>query len=193
MIDIEAFLSVDMNEKRSAIFFVGMSDYVYPRYRDASFMMYNLNTKGIYAKAGIDFNMLNLKKAAGKYAAGIGFRYGIANYSFDVSEINFENYWGHYQVSLPKNKAWAHFFEAAIAARAEVFRNVSLGWSVNIRKLISAGVEKDMRPVYLPGYGDGTKSFSFAFNYSIMWNIPYKEKRVIVYPRFTEPEDDFQQ
>jgi hypothetical protein len=170
---------------------MGITDYVYPRYRDATFLMYNLNAKGVYTKAGIDFNMLNAKKAAGKYFVGVGFRYGISNYSYGVSEINIENYWGRHQISIPNNKTWGHFLEVAPSTRVEVFKNVTLGWSGSIKKILSAGIGKEMKPLYLPGYGDGTKSFSFALNYFLIWNIPNKEKRVIVRPRFSEPDDDF--
>jgi len=191
MLDIEAFFSADLNEKTSAIIFAGVSDYIYPRYRDATFLKYNLNVKGIYAKTGFDFNMLHAKKAEGKYFAGVGLRYGISNYSFDLSEINFENYWGRYQTSIPQKNTWAHFFEVAFSARVAVVKNISLGWSANLKKMISAGVEKDMRSVYVPGYGDTSKSFGFSINYSIIFNISHKEKRVIVYPRFADTEDDF--
>ena len=191
MLDIEAFFSADLNEKSSAIFFAGVSDYVYPRYRDATFLKYNLNVRGVYAKMGLDYNMLHTKKAAGKYFAGVGFRYGISNYSFDVSEINFENYWGRYTTSIPKKNTMAHFFEVALSTRVAVFRNVSFGWSANLKKMISAGVAGDMRSVYVPGYGDTSKSFGFSINYSIILNIPYKDKRVIVYPQFIETDDDF--
>jgi hypothetical protein len=189
--NLEFFLSADLNEKKSVIFFTGITDYVYPRYRDETFMMYNVNAKGFYTKAGIDFNMLHTSKAEGKYFLGIGFRYGIINYSYGVSEINIENYWGRYTTSIPTNKTWGHFLEAAPSVRVDITKNLSLGWSGNLRKIVSAGIEKELKPLYLPGYGDASKSFSFALNYFIIWNISYKEKTVITRPRWSEPEDDF--
>ena len=189
--NLEFFLSADLDEKKSAVFFAGVTDYVYPRYRDATFIMYNLNTKGFYTKIGVDFNMLHPTKAAGKYFVGVGFRYGISNYSYGVSDIHFENYWGRYRASIPQKNTWGHFIEVAPTTRVEITKNLSLGWAGNIRKLISSGIGKGMKPVYIPGHGDGSKSFGFALNYFIIWNIPYKEKRVITTPRFSEPEDDF--
>ena len=188
--NLEVFFSADRNEKLSAIFIAGKGDYAYSRCRDDSFMMYDFNSKGIYFKTGVDFNLLNPKKAAGKYSFGVGLRYGVTNYSYDATEINFENYWGRYQTSIQKNRAWGHYLEAAPTIRAEVFKNLSLGWSVSIKKLISSGTGKDIKPVYIPGYGDGSKSFSFALNYSIMWSKQYKEKRVIIHPREDETEPE---
>ena len=188
--NIEVFFSADLNEKLSGIFIAGRSDYTYSRYRDASFMMYDFNAKGFYVKTGVDFNLFNPKKSAGKYSFGVGFRYGIANYSYGFPKINFENYWGAYQTSIPKNRAWANYLEATPAIRAEVIKNISLGWSVSLRKMIFAGTGKDMKPIYLPGYGDGSKSFSFALSYFIIWSMPYKEKRVIVKPRYYDEEQE---
>ena len=184
--NLEVFLSADLNEKLSATVIAGRSNYAYSRYRDESFMMYRFNSKGFYLKTGIDFNLFNPKKASGKYSLGVGFRYGIANYSYDFPEINVENYWGSYQTSIPKNKTWAHYLEATPAIRAEIIKNLNLGWSVSLRKMISTGTGKNMNPVYLPGYGNGTKSLDFALNYFIIWSIPYKDKRVIILPKVEE-------
>ena len=186
--NLEVYFSADHSEKLSAIFIAGRSDYTSSRYRDENLMLYDFNAKGLYFKTGVDLNLLNPKKAAGKYSLGTGFRYGIANYSYNVREINLESYWGRYQTSMSKNRTWAHYLEAVPAIRAEIIKNISLGWSVSLRKLLSAGTEKDMRPVYLPGYGN-SNSFSFALNYFIIWNIPNKEKRVVINPK-VEPEED---
>jgi hypothetical protein len=188
--NLETYFSVDLDEKRSAILIAGRSNYTYSRQRDESFMMYNFNSKGFYLKTGIDFNMFKPQKAAGKYSLGVGFRYGITNYSYDFPEINFENYWGNYQTSIPKNRTWAHYLEATPAIRAEIVKNLSLEWSVGIRKMLSTGTGKDMKPIYLPGYGNGTKSLDFALSYFIIWNFSYKDKRVIILPPIEEEPED---
>ena len=189
-VDFEVYFSADRSERLAGIFMAGISDYSYTRNRDESLMMYKFNTKGFYFKTGVDFNLLNPKKAVGKYAFGVGFRYGLSNYSYNIPEINIESYWGRYQTSMQKSKAWGHYLEVAPAIRAEIMKNIGLGWSVNLRKLVSAGTGKNMKPVYLPGYGNGSKSFSFALNYFIIWNIPYKEKRVIIHPREEDIEEN---
>jgi len=183
---LEAYFSADLNEKRSVIFIAGRSDYSHSLYRDESFKTYRFNSNGFYAKIGVDNNMFKPKKADGKYSLGVGLRYGITNYSYSVSEINLENYWGSYQTSIPKSRAWAHYIEATPAIRAEVIKNISLGWSVSLRKLIFS---KKGNNIYIPGYGDTSKSFGFGINYFIIWNFPYKEKRVIIQPKIEDPEE----
>ena len=187
--NIEAYFSADLNEKLSAIIIAGRGNYTYSRYRDESFKMYDFNSKGFYFKTGVDFNLFNPKKADGKYSLGVGFRYGITNYSYDMPEVNLENYWGNYQTSIPKNNTWAHYLEATPAIRAELIKKLSVGWSISLRKMIATETGKDMKPIYLPGYGNGTKSIDFALSYFIIWNFPYKYKKVIIHPKVEEPED----
>lgn len=186
---LEASFSADLNEKLAPTVIAGASNYSYSRYRDAEMMMYDFRVKGFYIKPGVDFNLLNPKKAAGKYAFGVGFRYGLTGFSYSVPEINTENYWGRQQTSIPVNRALAHYVETTPAIRAEIMKNISLGWSVSLRKMISSGTEKEMQPVYLPGYGNATKPVSFALSYFIIWNIPHKIKRVVIHPE-EEPVEE---
>ena len=188
---IEAFFSADLTEKYSAIFIAGRSDYSSTLYRDETFMMYDFSVKGLYLKAGVDVNMLDVKKAAGKYSFGLGARYGITGYTYNVAGITRENYWGQFQTSIPERKALAHYFEVVPSIRAEIIKNFSLGWAISLRKMIYSGTEKDMKPVYVPGYGNGAKSISLAVSYFVIWHIPYKERRVIIPPKVQrEIEED---
>jgi hypothetical protein len=45
--------------------------------------------------------------------------------------------------------------------------------------LLSAGTGRDLRPVYFPGYGNGTKSLVTGMSYYFVVNIPYKKINVI--------------
>ena len=55
-----------------------------------------------------------------------------------------------------------------------------MGWSVSLRMLLYTGTGKDLKPVYFPGFGDGTKTISAGMNYYIVWNIPYKKIKAIM-------------
>ena len=187
--NLEGYFSLDLNEKISAIFIAGRSDYSYARYRDTSFLMYDYRTKGVYFRAGFDFNLLKPDKSKGKYAVGIGFRYGISHFTYEIPEITHENYWGRSVTSVPSTDEWAHFIEVTPGVRAEVVKNLSMGWTVSLKKMIDPGTGRHLKPVYLPGYGNGSKSFSPGFNYFIIWSIPFKNKRVIILPEPEEEED----
>jgi hypothetical protein len=192
-VNLEGYFSADLNEKLSAIFVAGRSDYSYPRYRDTSFLMYDYRTKGFYFRAGFDLNLLKADKSQGKYAVGIGLRYGISHFTYEIPTITHENYWGKYQTAVPLTDEWAHFIEITPGVRAEVVKNLSVGWTINLRKMIDPGTGRHLKPVYLPGYGNGSKSFSSSMSYFMIWSIPFKNKKVIIQPEEVEEETDVNQ
>lgn len=189
-VNLEGYFSLDLNEKISAIFVAGRSDYSYARYRDTSFLMYDYRTNGVYFRTGFDINLLKPDKSQGKYAVGIGFRYGLSHFKYEIPAITHENYWGRSVTSVPSTDEWAHFIEVTPSVRAEIVKNLSMGWSFSLRKIVDPGTGRHLKPVYLPGYGNGSKSFSPGFNYFIIWSIPFKNKRVIILPEPEEEEDE---
>lgn len=183
----EVYISVDRNEKRSYVLAGGYVNYEFSQYN------YDYLNKGIYIKFGPDFNLLKPKKSMGKYWGGIGFRYGLSHYQWQVPSLHQTNYWGEASSSIPVQKEWGHFLEATPGMRAEIFPHVSLGWSVSLRMLIHTGSSSDLKPIYFPGFGNAAKRFSTGFSYFIVWNIPYKKVRVITKkeePEETEEEDN---
>lgn len=179
-LNIEGHLSADLNEKTSLFLGGGYSDYKYSQYN------YSFLSSGIFFKAGADFNLMKPEKSAGKYWAGIGIHYGLSTYKAEVPSFMHENYWGSASSSIGQKSYIGHFIEASPGFRAEIFKYFTIGWSVSLRKLVSAGTGKDLRPVYLPGYGAGAKSFSTGINYFLIINIPYRKIKVEIKPEPVE-------
>jgi hypothetical protein len=188
--NLEGYVSADLNEKYSFVFIAGRSDYKYARYRDSSFLMYDYRTKGFYFRTGIDINLLKPEKSEGKYSVNVGFRYGLSHFTYEIPAISHENYWGKSQSLVPSTDEWAHFVEFTPGVRAEITKNLSLGWTFSIRKIIDPGTGQHLKPVYLPGYGNGSKSFSPGMSYFVIWSIPFRTKRIIIQPKEEEEEDD---
>lgn len=179
---LEGYVSMDLNEKWAAALNMGYLDYEYSQYN------YIYLNKGFFIRAGADFSILKPKKSLGKYWGGIGLRYGLSHFQWEVPEFSQSNYWGESISSIPLDKSWGHFIEASPGMRAEIFRNFSMGWSVSLRMLIYTGTGSDLKPIYFPGFGNGEKRFSTGFSYFIVWNIPYKKIRVITIKE--EPEEE---
>jgi hypothetical protein len=83
-----------------------------------------------------------------------------------------------------------HFLEVAPGFRTELFRNLSIGWSVRLRLLLSGGGGKDLRPICFPGFGNSSKTVNAGINYYIVWSIPIKTKRIITKPEVEEEETE---
>jgi hypothetical protein len=185
ILNLEAFVTTDLNEKMSLYLGGGYSDYSYSQYN------YSFKSKGTFYKAGVDFNLLRPEVAEGRYWAGIGFHYGLSRFTSETPSFKYENYWGITTSSIAASTNWAHYFEISGGFKAELFKNFSIGWLISLRKLIYTGAAKDLRPVYYPGIGEGGKSLSYGLNYYISWNIPFKKIRVAIKPEpVEEPEED---
>lgn len=184
----EGYFSLDLNEKRSVVVNAGFLNYKYSQ-SDYNYR-YDYINRGGFLKTGLDFNLLKPEKAKGLYWAGIGLRYGLSVYNSEIPGIERLNYWGNGATSVASGTSMAHFIEASPGVRAEVFRNISIGWSVSLRKLISSGSGKDLKPLYLPGYGNTGKSISTGISYFIVWNIPYKKIKVIIKKEELEEDED---
>jgi hypothetical protein len=184
LLSAEGYVSVDLNEKRSAFLALGYLNYKYSQYN------YDYLNKGSFMKIGMDFNLLKANKSQGKYFAGIGLRYGLSRFNSETPYLEQTNYWGKTSSSLSKKGYWGHFLEIAPGVRAEIFRNFSAGWTISIRKLIYTNTGKDLKPVYFPGYGDGSKSITAGMTYYLVWNIPYKNIKAIMKKEVQEEETD---
>jgi hypothetical protein len=181
-IKIEGYISMDLNERRSLVLGAGYLNYEHSQYN------YNYLNKGMFMRAGVDFNLLKPEKSMGRYWAGIGLRYGLSRFTSEIPSFTQENYWGPVTSSIAPSVNWGHFLEVTPGIRAEIFSNVSVGWSISLRMLLYSGTGKELRPVYFPGFGNGVKTISTGLSYFITFNIPYKRIRVITQKE--EPEED---
>lgn len=182
--NMEGYISLDRSEKMAYVIEGGYLNYKYSQYN------YDYQAKGIFIRAGVDFNLLKPDVSSGKYWAGLGLRYGLSSYNSETTSFQYKNYWGTVASSVPRRISMGHFFEVAPGVRTELFRNFSIGWSIKLKFLLSAGGGKDLRPIYFPGYGTGSKAVTAGINYYLIWSIPFKTKTVITKPPAPEvPEE----
>jgi hypothetical protein len=181
---LEAFFSFDKNEKMAWVLETGYLNYKYSQYN------YNYASRGVFTRLGVDFNLLKTETSLGKYWAGIGLRYGLSLFSSETPSFQQETYWGTVTSSIPSKNALGHFFEITPGVRTEIFRNVTIGWTIRLKLLISGGGGRDLRPIYFPGYGNGGKPTAAGISYFLSWNIPYKIKTVILKPEEVEVDED---
>jgi hypothetical protein len=181
ILSTEGYFSIDLNEKRSIFFSTGYLDFKYSQPN------YEYSNKGLFFRTGLDFNLLKPEKAIGKYYTGIGLHYGISQFTSEIPLIKQDNYWGTTYASVSPKTSWGHFIEVSPGVRAEIFKNFSMGWNISLRMLVYSGTGKDLRSIYLPGFGNGATKFSTGISYFISWNIPYKKIKVII--KKEEPEE----
>ena len=171
LLSLEGFLSVDFDTNKAAVIEIGYLDYIYSQYN------YDFLSSGYFMRLGVDFNTLNPGTSQGKYYAGIGLRYGLSIFRAETPFLEHENYWGSVTGFAPPETSAAHSIELSPGIRTELFSNVSIGWTIRLRILVYSGTGKDLKSIYIPGYGNGTKVFSPGINYYIIWSIPYRKAK----------------
>lgn len=146
-------------------------------------------TKGSYFKAGFDFNAYDnwLDMENMIYA---GMRYSVSSFSQQLNSYAIYNtnpYFG--ENTLEPNQKFdgltAHWVEFVAGVKAEIFRNLFLGFSVRLNYLISNQKPEGFDNLYIPGFNrtyDG--NFGAGFNYSVSYFIPlYKTAKKTETPK----------
>jgi hypothetical protein len=183
-LNLEGYFSADLNEKMALYFAGGYSNFKYSQYN------YDYKTSGIFFRTGVDINLLKPEVAIGKYWAGIGLHYGVALFNSATPSFSARNYWGTTSSSIAAQTSWGHYLEVAPGFRAELFGNLSIGWTVSLRKQLFFKTKNDIRPIFIPGYGKGGKSVSQGINYFLVWNIAYKKIKVAIKKEPTEEPEE---
>jgi hypothetical protein len=176
--------SVDIN---SAV--VVAAGFRYTTFNSSS-VLYDFSSRGLSFTVGPDYNFIKANVARGKYYAGIGMRYGLSFYREEAPMISYTNKWGTGETFGPAANHTGHFIEITPGVRAELFPGMTIGWNLYMRLLVSAGAGKDLRPVWMPGYGAGTSGMTTGAEYFISLSIPYKKIKVFIKPRIQQTEDE---
>lgn len=130
----------------------------------------------MYAKVGVNYNFLYKSDPA--YMAYLGLRFGVAQCSWDKTDIKNTNEEGEttYSPDELDRKCTSIYGEALAGLKVKIAGPFSLGWSVRYKLgLHSSG---GMDPWFVPGYGTGPIGFTF----NAYWTFGEKKKREIEIP-----------
>jgi len=156
----------------------------------SSEVIYDFRSRGLSLTAGTDYNFIKANVSKGKYYAGIGIRYGLSFYSEEAPAVNYTNDWGTGETFAPRARHTGHYLEITPGVRTSLLPGVTVGWNLYMRLLISAGAGKDLKPVWMPGYGPGTSGLSTGAEYYISFSIPYRKVKVYIKPKVRESEEE---
>ena len=150
--------------------------------------LYNFTTNGGYLKLGVDYNTYSNWYGENN-AIYIGGRYAYANFSQTVNNyqlFNSNRYWDTQDFSTGSTTPEkhdglsAHWIEAILGTKVELFSNLYLGASVRIGILLT---DKDpdttrFNNLWIPGFNKVTdnSSFGVGYNYTISYFIPLYQK-----------------
>jgi len=138
----------------------------------------NFTANGTYIKAGFDYNAYE-NWLGMQNMIYIGLRYGISSFSQTLNSYEIYNP-DHYFDDAPTinvnekyNGLSAQWVEVAAGVKAEVFHNVYVGFSLQLKRLVSNNKPNNFDNLYIPGFNrtyDG--DFGVGFNYTISYFLP---------------------
>ena len=145
----------------------------------------NSTTKGSYLKAGFDYNAyqnwLNMENII-----SIGMRYGFSSFNQQINTYKIYNanpYFGEAPAIASGQKfsgLSASWIEVVAGVKAKVFDNVFVGFSLQLKRLVSNKQPDNFENLYIPGFNrtyDG--DFGVGFNYTVTYFLPIYKKNVI--------------
>lgn len=129
-----------------------------------------------YFRVGMNYNFMHNKDTYSIIYGGL--RYGFSSFSFDISAPDLQDpVWGgstpfHYE-GLSCTAQWV---EIVAGIRAQIWKNLHMGWAVRYKRLLSYTEHPNADPHYIPGYGvyDNVK---FGFTYNIIYYLPLSKKK----------------
>lgn len=127
-----------------------------------------------YFKIGINYNFLYNNNP--RYQLYAGIRYGFTPFKYQVKNVTMSpGYWDDpVEFSIPSQSASAGYFEFLAGLRVDIFKAISLGWSVKYHAVLHESAAPYGKPMYIPGFGKRGTAFTGSF--SISYTIPLNKK-----------------
>lgn len=117
-----------------------------------------------YFKIGIDYNFLYNSNP--DYRIYAGMRYGFSPFRWTLRDVtSIGDYWGEpSQMQFPAINATAGYFEFLFGLRVQIWRNISMGWSIRFHKVLHQSPTLNGKPWYIPGYGSTGSPFTASLS-----------------------------
>ena len=151
----------------------------------------NTTTKGSYIKVGFDYNgytnWLDMENMI-----TIGMRYGFSTFSEALNTYKIYNPNPYFQQSptvesgISYDGLTSSWAEVAAGVNVKVFNNIYVGFSLQLKMLITNTEPGNFENLYIPGFNrtyDG--NFGAGFNYTVSYFIPIYKKKVIATKKAT--------
>lgn len=144
----------------------------------------NFTTEGTYLKAGFDYNVyenwLDMENMI-----YLGLRYGVSSFSQTLNEYqiyNTDTYFNEGEISYSGEKfegLSAQWAEVVAGVKAEVLKNVYVGFSMRLNYLISNNKPESFDNLYIPGFNRTYNGkFGAGFNYTVSYFLPLYKSTV---------------
>lgn len=130
------------------------------------------SSSGSYFRIGPDVNFVPGDEDRNSLILGL--RYGRSWYNERLETAYEEPRWAPLPVSVSRQTG-AGWFEAVAGMKAMVWNNFYLGYTLRFKFLLMTQDRSNFTSYEVPGFGRVGEGTAFAFNYHLMYRIPFKK------------------
>lgn len=148
----------------------------------------NFTTSGNYLKLGFDYNMYENLKGMNNYIT-VGLRFASSSHSHILNNytiLDRTRFWPGSDLSINDGFATgdrpnlnAQWFEVVAGFKVQLLKNIYMGLSLRLNRLLSDKVPENFDNIYIPGFNKKTEDnkFGAGFNYTLTYSIPFASKK----------------
>ena len=142
----------------------------------------NFTSTGDYLKFGFDYNLFNNWTGMDN-SIYLGMRFATSSFNNRINSYTVRNpdsYWSNnvldsYETNNHSNQN-ANWIELLVGIKVETIKNIYLGISVRLNRLLSNTSPNNFNNLYIPGFNKVTddNSWGSGFNYTLTYSLPLK-------------------
>ncbi len=164
---LEASIDAEWRNNHFAVLEAGMLSV------DMEKETHRYQANGYFLRIGHDFNILGRKSENPNDLVLLSVRYGFSSISHEAPFVEIHDpYWGSYHTFLPSEQYRAHWLEAGVGLKTELWRNIFIGWSLRGRLLLTTTRNTEMEPYFIGGFGKSNGPASLSLLYHFSYRIP---------------------
>lgn len=133
---------------------------------------YSYQNKGSYLRLGLDKNFV--KDVESGNLLSLGLRYSKASFE-DALSYSSDTYFGEESITLVNSNLKARWFELTFNLRGKVVSNLYTGFTLRWKFARNVKGQGDLKSFDIPGFGTTKRQNNTAFDYYLMWRIPFKK------------------
>jgi len=145
----------------------------------------NFNSTGSFLRIGFDYNMFE-NWIGMDNSIYVGVRYGTSSFSSKILDYNVRNKDSYFSnlvtdefETIEHSNLSGNWIEILLGIKVETFKNVYLGLSLRLNKLLSDEKPNNFGNLFIPGFNKVTdeNTFGSGFNYTLTYSIPLKKRK----------------
>jgi hypothetical protein len=142
----------------------------------------NFTSTGDYLKFGFDYNLFNNWTGMDN-SIYLGMRFATSSFNNKIDSYTVRNpdsYWSNNVLddygTINHSNQNANWIELLVGIKVETFKNIYLGISLRLNRLLSNSTPNNFNNLYIPGFNKVTddNSWGSGFNYTLIYSLPLK-------------------